>query len=247
MGLRFDGFSVTFLRVGPEGLDRNDSYESEWVGIARPGVTAKIGGDGSFVVGIVGKTRANDLSGLGLLLAQSRKSAPTTAENRPPADGNQYGSNETKILGGTFDPVFKDQAPEGGRLIGFQIGLGKFFNNDVIRAIRPIYWTPKGEVLGDQRGTDTSRIVDVKAKAGYAIGAIIGKAGLGLDGLSVTFMRVEGARLEPKDAYQSEWIGGHGGGQETKLGGTGSPVIGIVGKSNAKDLTGLGLMLAKPN
>jgi Trypsin-like peptidase domain len=246
VGLRFDGFSVTFMRIRADGLDTHDVYQSDWIGMQRPGVMAKVSSDGAAVVGVAGKTRGNEVSGLGLLVVAPKRSNSAPPENRPPSDGNQPESNETKILGGGSDPVFKDQAPEAGKLIGFKIGLGKFVNNDVIRAIRPIYLTSKGEVMGEQRGTDTSREVEVKAKPGYAVGAITGKAGLTLDGFSVTFMRVEGPGLSLSDVYQSDWLGGRGGGPETKLGGTGVAVIGIVGKSNPKDFTGLGLMLAKP-
>ena len=246
LGLRFDGFSVTFMRIRPDGLDTHDVYQSEWIGMQRPGAMAKVTSDGAAVLGVAGKTRGNEVSGLGLLVMAPKRGNSGPAEKQAPADGNQPGSNETKILGGGFDPEFKDQAPEGGKLIGFKIGLGKFGRNDVIRAIRPIYSTSKGEVMGDQRGTDTSRELEVKAKPGYAVGAITAKAGLTLDGFSVTFMRIEGDGLRLGDVYQSDWVGGHGGGAETKLGGTGVAVIGIVGKSNGRDFTGLGLMLAQP-
>ncbi|MBN9576981.1 MAG: hypothetical protein J0H26_01320, partial [Alphaproteobacteria bacterium] len=46
------------------------------------------------------------------------------------------------------------------------------------------------EVLGEQRGTELNRVVRVVAKPGYAVGAITTKSGLGLDGFSVTFMKV---------------------------------------------------------
>lgn len=163
-----------------------------------------------------------------------------------PGRGEKPGPDgKTKILGGGFDPEFKDEAPEGGMLIGLEIGLGKFFNNDTIRAVRPIYRTPKGESQGKAYGMDFSRLVTVKAKEGYAVGSITVKAGLGLDGLSVNFLRVVGDGLDPKDAYQSEWVGGKGGGRETELG-IGGPVVGIIGKSSAKgDCTGLGLLTAR--
>jgi hypothetical protein len=87
--------------------------------------------------------------------------------------------------------------------------------------------------------------VKVVAKPGYAVGAITCKTGLGIDGLSVIFMKISGTRLDPTDSYQSQWIGGQGGGPPTKYGGDGTPVIGIIGKKNRnRELTGLGLMLA---
>jgi predicted Zn finger-like uncharacterized protein len=161
---------------------------------------------------------------------------------RPPATG-QVNGRMTQIMGGAFDPQFQDEAPPGGVLIGFNVGLGQFINNDIIAAVQPIYRTAAGEVLGKSFGTNFGRVVSVKAKDGYAVGGITAKAGLTCDGFSVTFMRVAGETLNPADAYQSQWIGGRGGGQETFLGGGNRPIVGIVGKANNKDCTGLGLLL----
>lgn len=147
-----------------------------------------------------------------------------------------------KILGGAFDPQFKDEAPDGSFLVGLEVGLGKFANNDVVKAIRPIYRDAKGkETLGKQYGKDLSRVVTVKAKPGYAIGGLTVNAGLGIDGFTATYLRVNGAQLDAKDAYQSEYVGGKGGSPST-LGGDGTAVIGIIGKSNANDCTGIGLL-----
>ncbi len=152
----------------------------------------------------------------------------------------------TQIMGGAFDPPFRDEAPDGGVLVGLDVGLGKFINNDIIIAARPIYRTGKGEVAGGTYGTDFSRPVSVRAKPGYAIGAMTAKSGLTIDGFSVTFMRITPKGLDPADAYQSEWLGGRGGGPETLLGGTGTPVVGIVGKANRDGrCTGLGLLLKR--
>jgi hypothetical protein len=228
-GLTVDGMSVTFMKVTSTGrLDPQDSYESDWIGGMGGGGPERLGGDGSPVIGIIGKANVKDMTGLGLLM-------------KPPAEV------KSKIQGGGFDPEFADRAPEGGLLVGFEIGLGKFFDNDVVRAGRPVYRVGDKESLGKQYGTDTSRVVRVVAKPGYAVGAIMAKAGLTVDGMSVTFMKViAGGRLDPQDSYESDWIGGMGGGGPERLGGDGSPVIGIIGRANAKDMTGLGLLL-KPS
>jgi hypothetical protein len=167
---------------------------------------------------------------------------------KPAVAGEDSGNKDrTKIQGGAFDPEFTDRAPEGGLLVGFEIGLGKFFDNDVVRAGRPIYRVGNQESTGKQYGTDTSRLIKVVAKPGYAVGAVTAKAGLTVDGMSVKFMKItDTGRLDPKDSYESEWIGGKGGGGPERLGGDGTPVIGIIGKANQKDMTGLGLLLKPP-
>jgi V8-like Glu-specific endopeptidase len=151
----------------------------------------------------------------------------------------------TKILGGGADPQFKDEAPVVGLLVGFEFGLGKFANHDTIKAVRPIYRVAKDEeVMGKQYGTKLERVVTVKAKAGYAVGSLTLKAGLWIDGISVTFMRVADGKLDPSDSYQSDYFGNTAG-NRTILGGDGTPVIGICGRSNQSDCSGIGLLLKK--
>jgi hypothetical protein len=148
----------------------------------------------------------------------------------------------SRILGGG-GPQFTDEAPEGCVLVGFEVGLGKWGTNDVVHAIRPIFRTAAGkEVLGQQHGTDTARLVVVKARRGYAVGAMTGRAMALLDGFSLTFMKFRKDRLDPKIKYESEWVGGKGGGIETVIGGDGRLVIGIVGHENGPLCTGMGLL-----
>jgi S1-C subfamily serine protease len=231
-GLGVDGLSVTFMKVTDGKLDPKDSYESEWVGTKGPG-TVKIGGDGTSVIGLLGKTNAKDVTGLGLAYVGEKPYPP---------------GKPTQILGGAFDPEFRDGAPAGGLLVGLDVGLGKFFDNDVIRAVRPIYRVGEKDSFGTQFGTELKHVVTVLAKPGYAIGAMTVKAGLTGDGLSVTFMKIVDGKLDPKESYESEWVGGMGGGGPVKLGGDGTQVVGIVGKANAtnKNATGLGLLMKEP-
>ncbi len=176
--------------------------------------------------------------------------APKTPSPGPGRTGPGRGSPAppgaaTRIMGGAFDPEFKDAGPDGSLLVGLEIGLGKFFDNDVVRAVRPVYRKGDADTLGQQHGTELTRVVKAIAKPGYAIGAITVKAGLTVDGLSITFMKVVDGKLDPKDAYESEWIGGKGGGGPDKLSGNGTAIVGIVGKANDKDATGLGLLFKR--
>jgi hypothetical protein len=43
-------------------------------------------------------------------------------------------------------------------------------------------------------------------------------------------MRIDGTRLNPKDSYESEWIGSQLG-PEIRLGGDGRQVVGILGRA----------------
>src|SRR5207245_8935670 len=92
-------------------------------------------------------------------LESFRLPAPSAAAQVPAAGGAARGTRlnaatgETEIMGGVFDPQFRDEAPPGGVLIGLEVGLGKFGANDVIRAVRPIFRTADGkEEFGNQQG-----------------------------------------------------------------------------------------------
>jgi hypothetical protein len=174
----------------------------------------------------------------------SFKMTPDAAEaNTGPGDVVKGGA--TKILGGAFDPEFKDEAPDGAVLVGFEFGLGKTFNKDNIKAIRPIYRNAKGDdVKGRQIGNNLVRVVTVQAKPGYAVGAVSVRAGLWIDAVTVTFMKAGDGKLDPNDSYKSDLVGATGP-NETILSGASVPIVGIVGKSNKEGATGIGLLLKK--
>ena len=133
------------------------------------------------------------------------------------------------------------QRPGKGLLTGLEVGLGKWADNDVVTAIRPIFTTAAGEeILGQQHGADTSHVTRVTAKPGYAVGGLTAKAAAVVNGFSVTFMKIDGDRLDPKQTYQSDWIGGRNGGQESRLGGDGAAVVGIVRPCEQPGLHGPG-------
>ncbi|MSQ94071.1 MAG: hypothetical protein EXR98_05885 [Gemmataceae bacterium] len=173
----------------------------------------------------------------------------------PPKDGKpvepvaeDLGPKEkqTQILGAANNQTFRDEAPAGGRLIGFELGLSEAFNVDMVRAVQPIYGTPNGEVAGRRFGADFTKPVLVKAKPGYAVGALNVKAGLIINGFSVTFMRVKGDGLDPTDSYSTQWIGDKTGGNgPILLAGDGATIVGVIGRHNARECTGIGLLRKK--
>ena len=111
------------------------------------------------------------------------------------------------------------------------------------QAIRPVYRAGSNkDTLGQQQGTKVNQVVRLVAKPGYAVGAVNVKAGGNADGLSVTFMRIKGNQLDPKDAYESQWVGDPRPGGRTLLGGDGRPVVGIFGTKSKENTSGLGLI-----
>jgi hypothetical protein len=236
-GLWCNGFALTYMRVKPDGsLDASDSYEGEWGGFNGRGTVIRVMGDGVPVVGIVGKIVGPKTTALGLLFKGQEAWDPEASD--PP--GPKLPPKET-IYGSNTDTTFRDEAPSGGLLVGFDIWYGKFTTYDVIHGIRPLYLTAGEESLGQIHGKQTDRGVRVVAKPGYAVGALDVKAGLGLDSITVTFMKIAGERLNPDDSYKSEKFGGPGGNAHPLLGGDGTPVRGIIGFKTRANLTGLGL------
>ncbi|MBI1830707.1 MAG: hypothetical protein HYR84_04565 [Planctomycetes bacterium] len=64
---------------------------------------------------------------------------------------------QTLILGGAFDPTFKDIAPEGGGLIGFDVGLGQAFGVELVKSIQPRYRVGQAETGAGNSGPISPR------------------------------------------------------------------------------------------
>lgn len=172
---------------------------------------------------------------------KSTKTTPGAVRART----EKISGGETKVFGGAFQAPFRDEAPDNGRLIGLEVSLGQFANIRIVKAVRPIYLTDKGEVNGEQHGAKLKNVVTIKAKEGYAVGGMTVRAGLMVNGLSFTFMRLKEGTLDPTDSYESDWVGDRTGGSETILKGNGTPVIGFIGKGDEKECWGVGLLLDK--
>jgi len=151
-------------------------------------------------------------------------------------------------VGANRGAPFIDRPDEGGLLVGFEIGIGGNGNgngNDggqYIRAIRPIFVTSRGETQGLLHGNSRNDVVTIRAREGYAVGGLTLKLGNRIEGLSVTFMQIQGAGLNPRNAYASDWYGSHTNPISTRLGGSGSPIVGIVGKADNNSLQEIALL-----
>jgi hypothetical protein len=148
----------------------------------------------------------------------------------------------TKVHGGGFAHTpFQDHVAVG-ILIGYRVGVDKFFSNDTVGSLQPIYLTPDGVRLGDFHGKPSARVVDLRAKPGYAVGAAFMRGGGGMDAATLMYMRIDDTSLDPTDSYASEKVGGPGGG-EFMFDGHGTPIIGICGKStDDNNWTGAGVI-----
>jgi hypothetical protein len=136
-----------------------------------------------------------------------------------------------RIVGGGFSRETFEEIPQGGAiLIGFKYTTTR--NGRYPGVVQPIYRTSAGEALGGVYGVPErgAKIEVVKARPGYAVGAIYIRGGGGFDAFKPIFMRISGNELDINDKYEGPHIGGQGG-RETTLGGDGQFIIGVHGKT----------------
>lgn len=271
-GLLLDGMAVSFVRVRDGKVDPSDTYVSEWIGGFGGGARTRLGLEGRRVIGIIGNANETHCTGIGLVLEKGDDTGNkelrqfNSVRDPPPAgtdvvlkegqagraradgarkDGESKVVADTKVFAGHFGERFQDVAPDGGWLVGFEASTSGDPKGGSLKSVQPIYRTVKGEVRGKQYGMTGKSTITVKANDGYVVAGLVGKFGLFVDGISVTFVRVKDGKVDPTDSYESEWIGGQGGGEKTKLGLDGRRAIGIIGTVNNNECWGIGLLLEK--
>ena len=122
-------------------------------------------------------------------------------------------------------------------------------NIDVVRTLRPIYRVgAAADTMGETFGSAAEQTVRAVAKPGYAVGGVTAKTGLGVNGFSITFMKIAKDKLDPADRYESDWIGDKtGGGPPTFTGGDGKFITGMQCRLNNNNHTsGIGLLVPSP-
>lgn len=68
-GLTVDGFGMTFMKVVDDRLDREQSYDSPWLGDRQGGSPKDVVSDGRLCVGLQGRSR-KEVNALGLVVAK---------------------------------------------------------------------------------------------------------------------------------------------------------------------------------
>ena len=154
----------------------------------------------------------------------------------------------TPMAGGAnkkWGTPYRDLAPPGALLTGFDYTVGPWNKKPVITSLRPLYALPGGSAkrLGDLHGTATGEPQRIEARPTYAVGAIVARGGMVIDAFQIVFMKVRGPALDPADSYLSESFGGTGGGQK-RLDGGGQPFVGLYGAAG-KEVNSLALFVKK--
>jgi hypothetical protein len=234
-GLLVDALCVVFHPVRGKGLDLEQSESSEWIG-GKGGNEKPLGSPGAFIVGLTGSYHEQHVLSLAVHQPAPELEAPQT-----PFPQLTYARNRVQsspFLGSKPGTDFSDQAPEGGVLVGLILSQGKNWGG-ALQAVQPVYQVEDRYELGQRHGSPGGNEVRVLARPGYAVGGLRIRSGLVLNALQLVFGRLQGNKLNPRDTYESEWIGSDGGGAAEFLAG-GRALAGVFGNFK-EDLHGIGV------
>jgi hypothetical protein len=138
-------------------------------------------------------------------------------------------TEETQRLG-IGDVAYSNVPDDGSIMVGMEVTYAPFFNHQIIKSVRAVYQGPDGKLYnGPVCGNPTGVRERVIAKEGYAIGGAAIKAGMGIDGVQLTFMEIGTDGLNPNKTYLSKWLGGYGGSDAQMFVNDGRPIVGIAG------------------
>jgi hypothetical protein len=213
-----------YMRIVEHGLDTSDAYWGDWVGGPPFEHAPVICSFGRPIVGLTAITCKHlgiphrYVKALGLVAAQEEA---VTA---------------SPLAGYVFNlPGFQDRASGDGRLFGLRLTLGRQEPNcsSSITSIQPIYSEDDPATPGRVYGEVNGSTVELRARKGYAVGAIKIASASDVIGLQPVYMRVRDHDLDPNDTYADDWYGRSTPGTPSLLGGDGRSIVGLVGVADA--------------
>jgi serine/threonine protein kinase len=174
------------------------------------------------------------LLGIYFAVRPSPKSAPVapSGDNSTPNPAPVTFEPEVvrgRTVGNPDGSPFEVVRTPGHFLVGFAVTSTSYLNNyTVVSSVQPLFRSADdpGPVRSILFGRRNGPEKVLRARDGYAVGGLVGRAGARVDGFKVMFLRIKGEVLDPEDAYESEWVGGRSG-TPFQLGGDGSPVVGL--------------------
>jgi hypothetical protein len=134
-------------------------------------------------------------------------------------------------VSGTPPTKYRDVYEVGGILIGFDISYGLDpFKKPLIVAYRPYFVTGQGKRSGGWRGKPNANVTHLEAKPGYVVGQVATQGDLSFRNLTVTYMKLDGDRIDTGDFYSSPTYGGPAGSAVPPFGGKGQLIVGTFGE-----------------
>jgi predicted Zn finger-like uncharacterized protein len=153
---------------------------------------------------------------------------------------------DVDIRGFTLNKSTYRDVCDKGVLIGFQMGLGKFVNKDVVKSLRPIFLTKSGAKFGKWIGQVPPAAITIKAKPGYVVSGLSVRTSLSIDAITITFAKLGKDGLDLSDTYESKMTGGNAG-RPAMIGGKGALFVGVTGHlGNDGSPCSLGLVAVLP-
>ncbi len=125
--------------------------------------------------------------------------------------GEKNELGETKLVGHKTGEPYRQVPEQGAVLIGFDCSMTPFKKSPVtVRGIAPVFLTQEGPRTGVIQGAEKGKVTlkSVVARPGYAVGKVTGKFdGNAMRQIKVRFDKIAGTHLDPRDNYESPWIG----------------------------------------
>jgi hypothetical protein len=166
--------------------------------------------------------------------APAKKVLSRITISKIPRTAKPYPEDEIQDLPRPFErerEAFRDLGPVGSVLVGVRVSFVDKFGGPKIGSVQPVYRSGKTYYAGRTYGEVTGPVATVVAGPGYAVGGIVARAGLMVDGFGMVFMMVDGDHLNPEDTYNSPWMGDRKGGSVKEVTSPGGLVVGLPGRS----------------
>ena len=159
-----------------------------------------------------------------------------------------------------FGKEQKNLRTDGGILVGFDVGVSKFFDDDWIVALKPIYRNEKGTFAGEELGAfdvlkhrdDGVKKAGIKketltAKPGYAVAGITMITGLGISHFSLIYAKTTEKGLDMSDTYLSGIVGSDAKDWRRTVKTDGKFIVGVTARVKEKEniVRGVGIIHLK--
>ncbi len=186
------------------------------------------------------------LSGAPATASPAGVMAPTIAEADagPPVARNPIearriamdapGTVLSPLVGGNGGGLSTEIRRPYGPPVGVRYAIGQWAGKSIVRDIEFV-WSRKDVATPDKPGL-------LFAREGYVIGGVVADGKDLVNALRIIFIRQQGAALDPKDTYQSDWLGTPWLGQSHQLAGHGEVIVGLV-LHKGLNCDGLGLIM----
>jgi len=156
-------------------------------------------------------------------------------EMNPPPDVFIAGPMSGRTLGhARVGTPFSEKTPDDAVLVGFVVTLKKWGTNahGSIESVQPLYRAKNGTATkrGAVYGNTTGESRQVLAPAGYAVGAVNGRAMAAVDGFELICMKIKpDGSLDPSDTRTLAFVGNPQGSIPHSIDGRGKRVTEIKG------------------